>query len=928
MSVDSITFDRQRPTKHLLSAPSKSPTLSWRTTPNKSDWQQTTYQIRLDRPDWQPTTYYVNSAASVAVTWPGADISSREIVNVKVAVRGVGEEQDVWSNEVSVEGGLFEQEDWSAVPICAVGVADLTGRVPVTLLRKEFTLRDGDKMVKRARLYVTALGVYEVEINGRKVGDEEFAPGWTSYGHRIKYQTFDVADLLRKGENAVGAYLGEGWYRGRIGFEGGRTAIYGKDIGLIFQLEITYEDDTVTKVVSDDSWKASTGAILYSEIYDGEFYDARKEKPGWSSPGYTGSSDWKAVRELPFPTAALVSPPGPPVRCTEIVAPVKVFTTPSGKTVVDFGQNLVGRLRIKLCGPSGHKVTFTHTEVLEKSGEVATRPLRAAQCTDHYIMKGSDEPETYEPKFTFHGFRYVQVDNWPPISDLLKSVEARVLHTDMQRTGWFSCSDKLINRLHRNVVWGMRGNFLEIPTDCPQRDERLGWTGDIHVFSETASFLYDCSGMLQGWLQDLAFEQMDNDHCVPPLVVPDVIDPGKFPRLPQAVWQDVAIVLPWVLYTRFGDVNILYSQLASMKSWLSSGIPRDPATGLWSRTFQFGDWLDPSAPGDAPQDGCTDPMLVANAFLIHVTDLLSRISTILGDPDGAAAYATSACTLRQAFNQEYVTPAGRLSSDSQTAYVLALRFNILPTPTQVEAASKRLAEVVQKSKFRIATGFAGTPYILPTLTTTGNRQLAYRMLHEQKCPSWLYPLQHDATTIWERWDGILPDGSINPAEMTSFNHYALGAVAEWMHASIGGIAPAAPGWKRIWVAPVPGGEVSWAEVRFLSVYGEVYVRWEVKDGRFKLKVRIPGNVSAGIVFPRGSRDEDVLVEESAGGGSEEEEEEAGKAGDKDTGAQVLEVGSGVHVFDRVWKEDTDWPPAVSSHPYMPEKEAVSEGKKA
>ncbi|KAG0642456.1 bacterial alpha-L-rhamnosidase-domain-containing protein [Tuber brumale] len=921
MSVDSITFDRQRPTKHLLSAPSKSPSLSWRTTPNKSDWQQTTYQIRLDRPDWQPTTYYFNSAASVAVTWPGADISSREIVNVKVAVRGVGEEEDVWSNEVSVEGGLFEREDWSAVPICAVGVVDLSGRVPVTLLRKGFTLGDGDKMVKRARLYVTALGVYEVEINGRKVGDEEFAPGWTSYGHRIKYQTFDVADLLRKGENAVGVYLGEGWYRGRIGFEGGRTAIYGKDIGLIFQLEIIHEDDTVTKVASDDSWKASTGAILYSEIYDGEFYDARKEKPEWSCPGYTGSSDWNAVRELPFPTAALVSPPGPPVRCTGVLAPVKVFTTPSGKTVVDFGQNLVGRLRIKLRGPAGHKITFIHTEVLEKSGEVATRPLRAAQCTDHYIMKGGDKPETYEPKFTFHGFRYVQVDNWPPISDLLKSVEARVLHTDMQRTGWFSCSDELINRLHRNVVWGMRGNFLEIPTDCPQRDERLGWTGDIHVFSETASFLYDCSGMLQGWLQDLAFEQMDNDHCVPPLVVPDVIDPGKFPRLPQAVWQDVAVVLPWVLYTRFGDVNILYSQLASMKSWLSSGIPRDPATGLWSKTFQFGDWLDPSAPGDAPQDGCTDPMLVANAFLIHVTDLLSRISTILGDPDGAAAYATSASALRQAFNQEYVTPAGRISSDSQTAYVLALRFNILPTPTQVEAAGKRLAEVVQKSKFRIATGFAGTPYILPTLTTTGNRQLAYRMLHEQKCPSWLYPLQHDATTIWERWDGILPDGSINPAEMTSFNHYALGAVAEWMHASIGGIAPAAPGWKRIWVAPVPGGEVSWAEVRFLSVYGEVYVHWEVKNGRFKLEVRIPGNVSAGIVFPRGARDEEVLiVEESAGSGLEEEAEETGNSEDGHTGAQILEVGSGVHVFDRVWKKDTDWPPTVPAHPYIPDKE--------
>ena len=424
---------------------------------------------------------------------------------------------------------------------------------PCPMLRREFDVRPD---VARARLYVTALGVYEAQINGAIVGDHVLAPGWTSYHHRLRYQTFDVKELLREGVNAIGAILGDGWYRGRLGFHGGRRNIYGDRLALLVQLEIDYMDGTTERIVTDESWHAAMGPILASDIYDGEIYDARLERQGWSTPGYD-DHNWAGVRPLDWDLSTLVAPTGPPVRRTGLVAPVAITTSPSGRTILDFGQNLVGWLRLTTEGAAGQTVTLRHAEVLE-DGELCTRPLRFAKATDRYTLRG-DGKETWEPRFTFHGFRYAEVDGWPGALQV-DDIRAVVCHSDMERTGWFECSDPLVNRLHENVVWSMRGNFLDIPTDCPQRDERLGWTGDIQVFSPTACFLYDTAGFLSSWLADLAAEQVDSGGNVP-FIVPNVM---SMPPSPAAAWGDAAVIVPWVLYERYGDANILADQYESM----------------------------------------------------------------------------------------------------------------------------------------------------------------------------------------------------------------------------------------------------------------------------------------------------------------------------------------------------------------------------
>ena len=415
-----------------------------------------------------------------------------------------------------VEAGLLQPEDWSAQFITPGWEDDTTESQPSPMLRREFSVKAG---LERARLYITALGVYDAQINGTPVGDHVLDPGWTVYDHRLLYQTYDVAPLLSEGQNAIGAILGDGWYRGRFGFGGGRRNIYGDRLALLAQLELVYEDGSTERIVTDENWRAATGPILSSEIYDGEIYDARLERPGWSTPGYD-DKDWSRVARLQRNLDTLVALTGPPIRRTEVVTPVSISRSPSGRTLVDFGQNLVGTVRITVRGEAGQTVILRHAEVLE-NGELGTRPLRHAKATDSYTLRGG-EAETWEPRFTFHGFRYAEVDGWP--GELQpEDISAVVFHSDMERTGWFECSDPLINRLHENVVWSMRGNFLSVPTDCPQRDERLGWTGDIEVFAPTASFLYDTSGFLQSWLADLAIEQEVSGGIVP-IVIPNIID--------------------------------------------------------------------------------------------------------------------------------------------------------------------------------------------------------------------------------------------------------------------------------------------------------------------------------------------------------------------------------------------------------------------
>ena len=818
------------------------PRLSWIVETKIQGWHQSGYAIECYDADGnlRGQTGRVESDQSVLVDWPFEPLTSRERVSVRARVWGMDARVSDWSEPNPIEVGLLHPQDWTARFVGPDWKENLSKPQPAPLLRREFDVRPG---VRMARLYVSALGVYEAQLNGAVIGDHVMAPGWTSYRHRLRYQTFDVTDLLHEGCNAFGAMLGDGWFRGRLSFGGGRRNIYGNRLALLGQIEIVYDDGSVERIVTDDAgaWRATKGPILASDIYDGETYDARLEHRGWSEPNYD-DSDWTPIRSMDWDLAALVAPIGPPVRRIESITPVSMITSPSGCTLLDFGQNLVGRLRLTVQGPAGHAITLRHAEVLEH-GELGTRPLRTAKATDQYILRG-EGMETWEPRFTFHGFRYAEVENWP--GELrLEDIRAVVCHSDMERTGWFECSDPLVNRLHENVVWSMRGNFLDIPTDCPQRDERLGWTGDLQVFSPAASFLYDTCGFLASWLQDLAAEQQEAGGIVP-AVVPNTI---KGPLLGAAAWGDAAVIVPWVLYQRFGDKEILAAQFDSMRAWVDwiAGIAGE--SNLWNEGFQFGDWLDPAAPPERPGDARTDQYLVATAYFARSAELVSLSARALGLLAEEVHYLSLATKIREAFAKEYVTPGGRLLSDAQTAYTLAIQFGLLPEPEQRGHAAERLSELVRANEYRIGTGFVGTPLICDALCNTGNYAAAYRLLLQRECPSWLYPVTMGATTIWERWDSMLPDGSINPGEMTSFNHYALGAVADWLHRTVGGIAPAEPGYRQIMIQPRPGGGLTHALARHLTPYGIAECAWTILDGKIEIEVVIPPNATADVHLP-------------------------------------------------------------------------------
>lgn len=844
--MDSVHIETQVSSPRLEHVPNAfgigvpRPRLSWTVETTVQNWRQAAYQIQISGEGQPPRlSERVESDQSVLVPWSFTPLVSRQRLEVCVRVWGQDGKATAWSEPTPIEVGLLETGDWSARFITPDWEDDSKVPQPAPFLRKEFTVR---ARVKSARLYASALGVFELQLNGAAVGDHVLDPGWTSYHHRLRYQTFDVTRLLREGANAIGGILADGWYRGKIGFGGGVRNIWGNRLALLAQLEIAYADGTTERVVTDGSWRATTGPIRLSGIYEGETYDAQLELTGWSQAGYDDHT-WQGVQPVEQDFAVLVAPPGPPVRRIQEVKPQTIFQSPAGKTLVDFGQNLVGRLRLTVEGPTGQTITIRHAEVLEH-GELCTRPLRGAEATDRYTLRGGGI-ETWEAQFTFHGFRYAEVDGWP--GELRpENLTAVVLHSDMARTGWFECSDALLNQLHQNVLWGMRGNFLDLPTDCPQRDERLGWTGDIQVFSPTASYLYDVSGFLQSWLADLAYDQIDAGGSVPP-VIPNGM--GRGFGAGAAAWADAAVVIPWVLYHRFGDKDILATQFESMHTWVDyvekiAGVRR-----LWEKGFQFGDWLDPTAPPDQPAKARTDKVIVASAYFARSAEMVGLAAGVLGRKDDEAHYLALAEEARQAFAREYVTPAGRLMSDAETAYALAIEFALLPTPEQRQRAGERLAELVIESGFHIRTGFVGTPLMCDALCNTGHYDIAYALLTQRDNPSWLYPVTMGATTVWERWDSLLPDGSVNPGEMTSFNHYALGAVADWMHRTIGGLAPAAPGYQRMKISPRPGGRLTHARARHITPYGPAEVAWKIADGILSLDVTIPANASAVVALP-------------------------------------------------------------------------------
>jgi alpha-L-rhamnosidase len=831
----------------------RTPRISWVIRSAPSGWTQYEYRVSITR-DSCTQTFQFRSSDQVLVPWPAEPLSSRERAVVRIAVRGERDEWSPWSPATALEAGLLDPADWVARPVGAFWTEDPESddRRP-SIIRREFTARE--KPV-RARLYATAHGLYEAEINGRRVGNDALSPGWTVYGKRLRYYTYDVTDYIAPGANAIGAWLGDGWYRGRLGWRGGFRNIFGYDLSFLGQLELAYADGSREVVATDTAWKAAQSPILRTGIYDGEDYDAREEQPGWSTAGFDDSG-WQAVAVRHRDTATLVAPTAPPVRCTDEVLPIGVLVSPSGKKILDFGQNLVGRIKIAVRGTRGQTVMLRTAEVLQE-GELYTRPLRGARSSDSYTLAGRDTSERWEPRFTFHGFRYAEVTGWPGDLDAdvaAGAVVARVYHTDLERTGWLETSDPMLNRLHANIVRSMRGNFVDLPTDCPQRDERVGWTGDIQVFGPTAATLYDVSGMLGSWLRDVAVEQLP-DGTVPWYVPVIPAHSMWWPIRPGAAWGDVATLLPWTLYQRFGDVGILRDQFESARAWVDLIARRAGDSRLWDADFQLGDWLDPAAPPQDPADARTDRHLVATAYFARSARVVALMAEVLGRDEERAQYSRLADEVAAAFAEAYIDRNGMMSSDAQTAYALALGFDLIPDAARRDAAADRLATLVRKAGNRIATGFVGTPLVSDALTSFGHLDVAYDLVLERSCPSWLYQVEMGATTIWERWDSLLPDGTVNPGTMTSFNHYALGAVADWMHRVIAGISPAAPGYRRIRFAPRPGGGLTSASARQVTPYGEATIAWVRAEKELRVSMTVP--VGARASFEIDGRDSEEL----------------------------------------------------------------------
>lgn len=723
-----------------------------------------------------------------------------------------------------------------AAIITADGGSD---RAPILTTR--FPLEDGT--VASAVLYVAALGVYEPTLNGQPVTLSVLNPGWTAYEWRRQYQQFDVTQLLAS-KNELSFVVGNGWWRGNLGFTGADVN-YGTDIGVQAALEITYSNGRTQRIVTDQTWSAALSNITANSLYNGQSVDYRLPKEA------------AQLRTVDTPPGELVPQAGPLVKRHEVLAPVRIFSSPSGRTLVDFGQNLVGWLRFRVTGPEGTRITIRHAEVLE-NGELGIRPLRGAHATDSLILSGGED--FFEPTFTFHGFRYVEISGWP--GELSKDdVEAVVVHSDLRRTGYFECSSELVNQLMSNVIWGQKGNFLDIPTDCPQRDERLGWTGDIAAFAPTAAFNYDVADFLHKWLLDLLAETRARSGAVP-VVVPDPLKYAAFPEGSEqnemvkdtgatAIWGDAAVWVPEALWHAYGDRERLAASYPAMVLHTDLVQKSLSPNGLWDTGFQFGDWLDPDAPADDPAAAKADPSVVATACAYRTAKFTAETAALLGYSADAERYQQMADDLKAAFSRAYVSPDGTITSDCTTVYSLALHFGLLEDDLRA-AAGRRLSQLVQDSGYTVTTGFAGTPYITWALTETGHVADAYRLLLQTECPSWLYPVTMGATTVWERWDSMLPDGSINPGEMTSFNHYALGAVADWLYQVVAGIQPAEPGFAAIRIAPVPGPGLDWAKATVETRRGTVSSSWRRDDNGFELEVTTPEGIPAEIVLPGGA----------------------------------------------------------------------------
>jgi alpha-L-rhamnosidase len=812
------------------------PRLSWEVNDPRRGARQTAYRVVTDN-GWD--TGRVVSDQSVHIEYAGPPLRSRQRVSWKVRTWDARGKPSPWSQPAWWEMGLLERALWQAQWIGAPWTGGQMTAAPCPLLRKSFVL---DKPPASARLYVTALGLYEARLNGRRVGDDVFTPGWTDYRKRIQYQTYDVTALLRRGDNALGAMLGDGWACGHVATQ--NRQIYTDRPRLLARLIVTFSDGSTQSVATDASWKVAPGPILEADLLMGESYDARRERPGWDAPVHDDAR-WLPVEVFADTPAALVASASPRVRRIRSLRPIAPPARAGKKWIFDLGQNMVGVVRLKVRGQPGKTVTLRHAEVLNPDGSIYTANLRRAKATDHYTLGGAGV-EVYEPRFTFHGFRYVEL-TWPfdepPARDTVTGI---VLHSDIQPSGAFECSDPLINQLQRNIQWSQRGNFLEVPTDCPQRDERLGWTGDAQIFCPTACFNMDVAGFFTKWQTDLADTQRSDGDIpsIAPVMAPE-------PRPGGPAWSDALIICPWTIYQCYGDTRLLqqhYERFARFVECLRGGsqhLIRAHHGAAWQG---YGDWLAQDGSGNV--FGGTPKDLIGTAFFAHSARLLSRIAGLLGKKSDAAKYARYFEQIRRAFQKRFVTAAGLVGNQTQTCYVLALHFDLLPAKLR-RPAVRELVRDIQRRGNKLSTGFVGSPYLPVALSDNGHLDVAYRLLFQKDWPSWLYAVTQGATTIWERWDGWTHDKGFQDPGMNSFNHYAYGAIGHWLYSRVAGLEldPERPGYKHIVIRPHPGPGITWARARLHSMHGVIESGWRLSGKTFRLEISVPPNTTATAHFP-------------------------------------------------------------------------------
>lgn len=822
------------------------PRLSWKIFSDEENLLQTSYEIRfaesIEDLNNSKKLFYstgkVISDKSINVTYEGPALKSFQRLYWQVRVWDNKNRVSNWSEPAFWEMGILKPELWEALWITNPSEPITDNSKPCPYFRKNFYL---SKKIRSARIYVTSLGLYQLFLNGKRVSENLFTPGWTSYNKRLQYQVYDVTNLLNEGENAIGVILGDGWYRGRLTWDENKRNVYGDKLAAILQIRVTYTDGTNEILVkTDNSWKTSTGPILFSDIYDGEFYDSRFEFDDWNKTNFN-DKNWQNVSVINHPTNILIASQSVPVKAIQEIKPIKFLTTPKGELVYDLGQNMVGWVRLKVKGKQGQKITLKFAEVLDKEGNFYTENLRKAKCTDVYILKGKGE-EIFEPHFTFHGFRFVKVEGLTE-KPTLDNITGIVIHSDMQPTGKFECSNPQINQLQHNIRWGQKGNFLDVPTDCPQRDERLGWTGDAQVFCKTASFNFNTASFYTKWLKDLKADQLDNGKV--PHVIPDVLngDGGS------TAWADAVVIIPWIMYLNYDDIRILEEQYSSIKAWVDYMISRLDSNNLWIGDSHFGDWLAYATNLSDYPGATTEKDLIANAYFIYSSEILVKIAKLLEKNEDVSKYYSVNKKVKEAFIKEFVTPNGRLVSHTQTAYSLALAFKILPDELAKKAVSHLEKDV--KKFGHITCGFVGTPLLCKSLSENNLDYLAFMLLNRKEYPSWLYPVTQGATTIWERWDGQKPDGTFQDPGMNSFNHYAYGAIGEWLYQYVSGlnIDEDKPGYKHIIFAPHIGGNLSYSKVEYNSMYGLILSSWKIENSIFNYEVIIPPNTTGTIELP-------------------------------------------------------------------------------